>query len=302
MLVFTALIWGLAFVAQEAGMDYVGPFTFLAIRNLIGSIVLIPLILAMGTMRKKVPSKATEEYDKKMLLKAGLLCGIALFAGAACQQVGMYYGASAGKAGFITALYILTVPLLGLIVKKKVRPMIWSCIAIALVGLYFLCIPQGQGLGGMAMGDMIVLMSAVCFGVQILVIDYFSTKVESVKLASLQFFVCAAISGICMFIFETPTIENIKLAMGAILFAGVFSSGIAFTLQIVAQKYTIPTVASLIMSLEAVFAIIAGAVFLGTIPTGRETFGSCVMFAAILLAQLPEKKLSSSENCEKQAA
>ncbi len=301
LLVFTAIIWGTAFVFQEMGMDHVGPFTFLAVRNFVGALAVLPVAIIIGKIKKKKAVKS-EAIDPKAQLKAGIFCGVALFFGAAFQQIGMALGAEAGKAGFITTLYILAVPVLGLLFKKRVRPVIWACIATSLVGLYFLCIPQGGNLGSVNLGDVFLLLGAVAFGAQILAIDHFATKVESTNLAWMQFLVCAMISAVFMFALETPTIENIMGASSSILYTGLMSSGVAFTLQIIAQKYTRATDASLIMSLESVFAMIAGAIMLMSFPTGREMLGSTIMLAAILIAQLPEKQVSSEKLCEKHAA
>ncbi|WP_312352791.1 DMT family transporter, partial [Aminipila sp.] len=194
---------------------------------------------------------------------------------------------TAGKGGFITSLYIVIVPILGLFLKKKVRPVIWCCVAVAAVGLYMLCIKNGFSIG---MGDLLILLCAFGFSIHILVIDYFSPKTDGVKMSCIQFFIVSILSGIVMFAIETPTIANILTSWMPILYSGVLSSGVAYTLQIVAQKDTDPTVASLLLSLESVFAVLSGMVILHEVLSGREIFGCVLMFAAIIVAQLPSKE------------
>ncbi|WP_312091392.1 DMT family transporter [Aminipila sp.] len=294
LLLLTALIWGSAFVAQIKGMDYLGPFSFACVRNLVGAIFLIPVILMLNRLDKKNDSEAaladkTEEEKKaerKILITGGIACGIALFVAGSLQQVGLMY-TTAGKGGFITSLYIVIVPILGLFLKKKVRPVIWCCVAVAAVGLYMLCIKNGFSIG---MGDLLILLCAFGFSIHILVIDYFSPKTDGVKMSCIQFFIVSILSGIVMFAIETPTISNILMSWIPILYSGVLSSGVAYTLQIVAQKDTDPTVASLLLSLESVFAVLSGMVILHEVLSGREIFGCVLMFAAIIVAQLPSKE------------
>ena len=293
LLLLTALIWGSSFVAQRAGMDYIGPFTFNGIRSLIGGIVLIPVILLLkkingrGADQETAPlSEEEKRAERKTLLIGGISCGVVLFIASSLQQIGVVY-TTAGKAGFITALYIVLVPILGIFIGKKIRPIIWLCVALSVVGLYLLCMTGGFSL---SKGDLLVLLCALAFAVHILVIDYFSPKTNGVKLSCIQFFVCGIISLFPMFIVENPVWSEILSCWVPILYAGVLSCGVAYTLQIVAQKDTDPTVASLLLSLESVFAVISGVIILHEHIAGRELIGCIIMFAAIIIAQLPSKE------------
>lgn len=288
LLLLTTLIWGATFVAQDKAMLYIGPYTFQTVRSLVGAAVLVPVILFFGARRKRQEGFApATKKDKLYLLRAGVICGFFLAVASCFQQVGIASGTSAGKAGFITALYIFFVPIFGLVLKKKVQPHIWGCVVLAAVGLYFLCIKQGSL--HFAIGDLLMLGSAFVFGFQILSVDHFAPRVsDCVALASLQFLFSGLFSSIPMLIFEWGTkFSSVLDASGYILFAGVLSCGVAYTLQIVGQKYTEPTIASLIMSFEAVFAVLAGMIVPPhVIPTPREWLGSALMFIAILLAQI----------------
>ena len=221
-----------------------------------------------------------------MLWTGGICCGLALCVAANLQQVGIMY-TTVGKAGFITALYILIVPIFGLFFRKKVRPLLWVCVAIAVVGLYLLCMSETLTI---AKGDLYVFACAIVFAIHILVIDHFAPHVDGVKMSCIQFFVTAVLSGILMLIYEEPNWADISAAWLSIGYAGVLSCGVAYTLQIVAQKHTQPVVASLLLSLESVVAVIAGIILLKEMPTLKEGIGCVLMFAAIILAQLPEKK------------
>lgn len=299
MLIITALIWGVSFVAQRAGMDYIGPFTLNGIRCLLGALALLPVIIIMDYQRKKIHSidkerKETENqtrYARKNLIAGGLSCGVIFFISSSLQQIGMVY-TTAGKAGFITALYIVIVPILGIFLKQKVRPVLWFCVVLATAGLYLLCIQEDFSIGK---GDLLILICALGFSIHILVIDYFSTKTDGVKLSCFQFFVCGILSIPCMIVFETINWTNIINCWLPILYAGVMSCGIAYTLQVVAQKYTEPTVTSLILSLESVFAVIAGIIILNEQISMRETFGCIIMFVAILFAQIPDTGKMTNE-------
>lgn len=295
MLFLTALIWGASFVAQRAGMDYIGPFTFNGIRCLVGALVLIPVILLMDAQQKKknstediIPlSAVAKKAERKTLLLGGLSCGIILFIASSLQQIGIIY-TSAGKTGFITALYIVLVPILGIFIGRKVRRILWLCVALATVGLYLLCIKEGFAI---SKGDFLVLLCAFGFAAHILVIDYFSPKTDGVKMSAIQFFICGAISMPFMFIFETINWADIIDCWLPILYAGIMSCGVAYTFQIIAQKNTEPTVTSLILSLESVFAVIAGMILLGEQVSTREAIGCLIMFSAIILAQLPSREV-----------
>ena len=283
LLVLTALIWGCAFVAQSVGMDYVGPFTFNMARFLIGAIVLLPVIWFMDRQRKTGAEKGA---GQKTLIIGGICCGIALAVASALQQWGILF-TTVGKAGFITAMYIVIVPLLGIFIGKKVRPLIIGCVAIAVVGFYFLCMTESLRLG---LGDFLVLLCAIAFSIHILVIDHFSPKVDGVKMSAIQFLTAAIISAVPTLLWEQPVFTEILQAWQPVLYAGVMSCGVAYTLQIIAQKNADPTVASLLLSLESVFSVLAGWVLLGQGLSLKEMFGCVLIFCAIILAQLPEKK------------
>jgi len=276
LLLLTATIWGSAFVAQSVGMEHVGPFTFTFSRSIIGGIVLLPCILLLGKWKKG--------FATKVEWIGGICCGIALCVASNFQQVGMQY-TTVGKAGFITALYVVLVPIFGIFMKKRVSLLIWGCVAVSVAGLYLLCMPAGAFV--LAFGDLLVLLCAVLFSVHILVIDHFSPKGDGVVISCIQFFTCGILSGIPMLFFENPSVGSMLDAKWSILYAGVLSSGVAYTLQVVAQKNVNPTVASLIMCLESVVAVLAGWMILGEGMSSREIWGCVLMFAAIVVAQLP---------------
>ena len=296
-LLLAATIWGIAFVAQSVGMEYVGPFTFNGVRSLIGSVILVPVILLLNRpknadSRTSSGSAASSGHAHHPRTKAATsgsavsACGIALFAASNFQQFGIKY-TTVGKAGFITACYIVIVPIIGLFLKKKCSPFIWAAVAMALIGLYLLCITDGFSVGK---GDLLVLVCAFLFSLHILIIDYFSPKADGVKMSCIQFFVCGILSMIPALIMEHPQISSILTAWLPILYAGVMSCGVAYTLQIVGQKNVNPTVASLILSLESCISVLAGWVILGQKLSAKELLGCVIMFAAIILAQLPEKQ------------
>lgn len=297
MLVITAFIWGCAFVAQRTGMEYIGPFAFNGIRCLLGTVVLLPVIFLMGkaSSHRESATSAAETKDMKYNTKTGVIggiaCGVCLFAASTLQQIGIVY-TTAGKAGFITALYIVLVPILGMFVGKKVRPVLWICVILAACGLYLLCMKEDFSI---SKGDFLELGAAFGFSLHILVVDYFSEKADGVKLSCMQFFVCGVLSIICMFLFETVHFSDVWACAVPILYAGVMSCGVAYTFQIVAQKYTEPTVASLLMSLESVFAVIAGVLILHEQVSLKEGAGCLIMFIAIILAQLPERKRTGED-------
>ena len=290
MLFLTAFIWGVAFVAQSVGMNYIGPFTFSCVRSILGGIVLIPCIWFLDRLKMKeegVTEKRTmSEKEKKTLLIGGICCGIALCVASNLQQFGVKY-TTVGKAGFITALYIVLVPIFGIFLKKKVGVKVWISVAISVVGLYLLCMTEKLSI---SKGDFLVLLCAIVFSIHILVIDHFSPLVDGVRMSCIQFWITGILSAIPMFLFEKPSLSAIFAAPVQLLYAGVMTSGVAYTLQIVAQKDADPTVASLILSLESVFSVLAGWVVLGQVMSMREICGCVLMFAAIILAQLPERK------------
>ena len=304
LLFLTAVVWGVAFVAQSVGMDYVGPFTFNCIRCLIGAVVLVPCIWFLDGWKQRpdgascgresagascgrestgAPSGAS--YGSHALLAGGICCGLALFVASNLQQIGIQY-TTVGKAGFITALYIVMVPVFGIFLKKRAGIRVWVSVALAVAGLYLLCITDRLALGK---GDILVLLCAVVFAVHILVVDHFSAKADGVRMSCIQFLVCGLLSGVCMLITEHPEMRLILQAWQPILYAGVFSCGVGYTLQIIGQQGTDPTVASLILSLESVVSVLAGWLLLGQRLSVRELGGCALMFAAILLAQMPER-------------
>ncbi len=308
LLILAATIWGTAFVAQSVGMDYVGPYTFTAIRNFIGCIVLLPFIFWMDK-KSKTPCENTgdentdmlaekaanvkndkrKRIDKKLII-GGICTGTALCIASNLQQYGIMY-TSVGKSGFITALYIVLVPVFGLVIGHRQSGRMWIAIAIAVVGMYFLCMTTGNF--ALQTGDMILLLCAASFAVQILLIDHFSALVNPVKLAWCQFLVCGILSSIPMFVLEHPTLSGIMGGWTSILYAGALSTGVAYTIQVVAQRGMNPAIASLIMSLESVISVIAGWLLLNQHLSSRELVGCMLMFAAIIIVQLPEKRQNS---------
>ncbi|WP_434309791.1 DMT family transporter [Hominifimenecus sp. rT4P-3] len=291
LLLLTAAIWGSAFVAQSVGMDYLGPFTFNSIRCLIGGVVLLPLIWfreKSGPQNTDIDAGTakTPEANRKNLVVGGICCGILLCLASNFQQFGIQY-TTVGKAGFITACYIILVPILGLFLGKKCSPFLWAAVFLALAGLYLLCITDGFSIGR---GDFLVFICALLFSVHILVIDYFSPLVDGVKMSCIQFFICGILSGIAALLTESIETSALFSAWAPILYAGVFSCGIGYTLQIVGQKGMNPTVASLILSLESCISVLSGWLILGQMLSNREILGCVVMFAAILLAQIPQKE------------
>lgn len=295
LLLLTAAIWGVAFVAQSVGMDYVGPFTFNTVRSLLGGIVLIPCIVLLKRINvgSKDTAGAAEHASgdpagqRKVLLTGGVACGVLLCIASNLQQFGIMY-TSVGKSGFITAMYIVLVPVLGIFLKKKAGIKIWCSVAIAVGGLYLLCMTDSGF--SIQKGDLLLLLGAVMFSFHILTIDYFSPKVDGVKMSCIQFFTCGILSMVCMSLFEQPQIGAILQAWIPIVYAGVLSCGVAYTLQIVGQKGMNPTVASLILSMESVISVIAGWLILHQKLSGRELLGCVLMFVAIILVQLPERK------------
>lgn len=287
LLVLTAFIWGTAFVAQSVGMDYLEPFTFNGVRSLIGGVALLPCISLLQLMNEKNGTrKADGGGSRKDLVTGGVACGLLLFAASSLQQIGIQY-TTAGKAGFITAFYIVIVPVLGIFLRKKIGWKVWTAVVIALAGLYFLCITDRFTVGK---GDILIFMCAMVFSLHILVIDYFSPRVDGVKMSCIQFFVCGIASMPFMFLLETPKLGAMIEGWMPLLYAGVLSCGVAYTLQIIGQKNVNPAVASLILSLESCFSVLAGWVVLGERLSVRESVGCVLMFAAIILAQLPEKE------------
>lgn len=290
LLSLCAVIWGSSFVAQTTGAEYVGPFTFIAMRSLLGAAALLPVIAVMSVYKNKSQKenyrKMTSE-NKKTLLKGGAACGVVLCVASCLQQLGIDGGTEPGKAAFITALYILLVPIFSLFLGKKIRPLIWPCVIASIIALYLLCVKEGGQIQG---SDFYVLACAFSYTVHILVIDKVSPKVDGVMLSAVQFLVAGLIAMIPMFLFEEVSVELLIKAAPSIAYSGIMSSGVAYTLQILGQQRTEPTIATMIMSLESVFGVLTAMVVLHQVPTAREGIGCVLMFAAIIVAQLPEKK------------
>lgn len=291
MLTLTALIWGVAFVAQSEGMNYVGGFTFNACRFIVGGVVLIPCIFFLrrvnGDQWAQL-TRAEQAQRRKTGIIGGICCGVFICLGSTLQQFGIAQ-TTVGKAGFITSLYIIIVPILGLFLRKKVGLNIWVSVGIAAAGMYLLCITEGFAI---SRGDFLVFLCAIGFSLHILVIDYFSPKADGVVISCIQFFTAGIISSVFMFLFERPTWDAVAAAWAPVLYAGVMSCGVGYTLQVVAQKDVEPTIASLIMSLESVFSLLAGWVLLGQKMSPKELSGCVLVFGAIVLAQVPAELLT----------
>ena len=291
LLLIASMIWGAAFVAQSLGADNVSPFTFNASRSIVGALVLVPVFLLMD---RKNPEERKKNY--RLLLLGGAGCGVLLFIACNLQQFGISYvdtsaeaaeaieKANVGKVGFLTALYIVLVPVFGVFLGRRVGYPVWISVLIALLGMYLLCIKPGFTVGA---SDIYAILCAVAFAMQILLVDAVAPKVDPIRLSCVQFAVCGAISLICALITENPSMTDVIKAWAPILFTGVLSSGVAYTLQIVGQLRCRSEVASLVMSLESVFSALFGFLILGQEMSLREFSGCAVMFAAVVLAQLP---------------
>lgn len=283
ILLLTATIWGVAFVAQSVGMEYIGPFTFNAIRCVLGGLALIPVILVLKK-KKETGAENQEKEDKKTLWAGGIACGVILCIASNLQQFGIME-ASVGKSGFFTALYIVMIPVIGIFIGKRPGIKLWFCVALAVVGMYLLCMKDGSFT--IERADIMLLLCALAFSFHILVVDYFSPKVGGVKMSCIQFFVCGVLSAVGMLFTETPDISNIQAAWLPLLYAGLLSCGVGYTLQIVGQKGINPVIASLIMSLESVISALAGWVILGQVLSPKEILGCVLMFVAIIITQIP---------------
>lgn len=286
LLFLAAFIWGVAFVAQSVGMDYMGPLSFNGARFLMGSLVLLPLVIIR---RKKNHKEGRKPAELKTTVTGGVCCGLALCAAALLQQYGIMY-TTVGKAGFITTLYIILVPFFGIFLKKKVPGKVWIGAVIAAVGLYLLCMSGSFSLGK---GDTLVFLCAILFSVHILVIDYFSPKADGVELSCIQFLTAGIIGSIGAAVFEQPHLQNFIDGIIPLAYAGILSSGAGYTLQIIGQKDMDPTVASLILSMESVISMLAGWVLLDQKLSVRELTGCALVFAAVILVQLPDKRIKA---------
>ena len=288
ILLFTALIWGGAFVAQSVGMDYIGPYTLIAIRFLLGALTLLPVVLLQNRMIRPDAAGVRRTRDGramsgKVLIRGGILCGIALGSASTLQQVGIAY-TTIGKAAFLTALYIVIVPVCAFIRGRRTKPLIWLCVAAACAGVYFLSMPPGRFV--LAPGDAFCISCAFVFSVQITLVGHYANLVDGIRLAVIEFLTASAVGFFLMLLFEEPRITDIARAAWPLLYLGVLSSGTAYTLQNIGQRGLNPTVASLIMSLESAISVIAGYLFLHQTLTSREIVGCALMGAAIVLAQL----------------
>ena len=285
-LLATAFIWGAAIVVQKDAMSYIGPFTFTCVRMLLGGTVLIPLIFFMnkknGVTPGDMPEKRSFTGDPSFI--GGFLCGIALFLAITIQQIGIIY-TTASKVGFITAMYIIIVPILGVFMKKRISKVIWLCAILAVAGLYMLCM---EGSFSMSKGDLLVLVSAFAFAMHILTVDRFSPLGNPIKISCIQFFVCG---GLCIptMIVEAPALSVLLSAWLQIFYTGAISCGVAYTLQVVAQRDTTATITAILLSFESVFAALTGVLMLNEMLTMKQLAGCVLMFAAIIMAQMPEK-------------
>ena len=300
LLLLTSFIWGTSFIAQSVGVETISPTAFNGIRSLIGSIALLPVILFMDISKKR--NNIESAPINKTLIIGGIVCGICLCLASTLQTAGMVY-TSPGKSGFITALYMVIIPIIHLFTGKKPSPIVWSAVIVALVGMYLLCLDSDLTINK---GDVMTMFCAVIFSFHILAIDYFSPKVDGVKLSCLQFFVCGMINVVWMF-FDSPQpeLKPILNCWVSLFYSGVLSCSVAYTLQIIGQKYTDPTSASILMSLESVFSTLSTVILvgLGWQLTGgtlsvREISGCILMFAAILLVQIPDMKASKNNTCQ----
>lgn len=295
LLLLTAAIWGLAFVAQKVGAEHVGAFTYNGIRFALGSISLIPLILFLN--RKKGENEETKNNDRdslKLTIKAGIIAGCALFIATSLQQMGVM-GTTAGKAGFITGLYMVIVPILGLFLKQKVNKSTWIGIVIAIIGLYLLSINEDFSISN---GDLLVLIGSVGWAIHILLIDNFTKKIDPLKLSSIQFATCSILSLVMAIIFEDINMVGISGAMVSILYGGLLSVGVAYTLQVVAQKNAKPSHAAILLSMESVFGALGGAMFLGERIGTRGLVGCILIFIAIIISQLKPSEKGSKDMVE----
>lgn len=290
MLVLATLIWGSTFVAQSTGMDHIGPFTFLAIRNIMGAIFLFLLSFITDRFNKSEQTAKERWLDPK-LWKAAFLCGTPLFVAAGLQQMGIV-STDPGKSGFLTAMYIVFVPIFGIFLKKKPSKWIPVSVVLGVIGLYFLsCV----GVTSVSISDLLLIGCAIVYAIQILCVDLFGLELDSVRLNCLCCAITCVLASIMTMFTEMPTWEAINGCWGALLYAGILSSGIAFTLQMAGQKHVEPSTASLLMSLESVFAVISGWIVLGDVLSMWESIGCILIFAAIMLSQMPDKKKEKSK-------
>ena len=289
ILFLCALIWGSAFVAQAIGMDHIGPFAFTFARSIIGGLFLLAVIPLLDRITRKASDgkeKNDNPWKNPKVWTGGIACGAVLFISESLQQFGLLY-TTVGKAGFLTCLYIVIVPIAGMFIGRKTSFLVWIAVVLSCLGLYYLCMPPGEF--SLALGDALVLACAFSFTVHILVIDYYTNYVDGVRMSCIQFFVGSLLGLVMMLLFDRPSIDAMVSAAPAFLYAGICSNGIAYTLQIIGQRGVNPTVASLILSLESVVSVIAGWLILAQAMSVRELMGCALMLGAVVLAQLPQK-------------
>lgn len=284
LLALAAFIWGIAFVAQSVSMDHIGPWTFTCIRNFIAAAT---LYILMPVLNKFTRSEG-KEVDKKQMWIGGICCGIALAVASMFQQTGIIY-TTVGKAGFLTALYTVIVPILSLFLGKKSKWNVYVSVGISIVGMYFLCMNEDFTI---AYGDVLVLICALMFAFHIMIVDHFVKEIDGIKLSCIQFLTAGLFCMIPMFILEKPDLTSILEAAVPILYAGVLSSGAGYTLQIVGQKGADPSIAGMILSLESVFAALAGTILLHEVLSLRELFGCILVFGSIIFSQIQFRKNS----------
>jgi len=295
LLLIASIIWGSAFVAQSTAMDHIGPFTMNGLRSLLAFLFLLPVALVADKIKGKKPTLlgTNDKGERKTLLIGGLMLGLLVTVASTIQQIGIIY-TTVGKAGFLTTLYIVIVPILGLFLKKRVKFNVWIAVVLSLIGMYLLCLKESFSIG---MGDALIIISAFFFAIHILLIEKYSPISDGIRLSCIQFFVCAVVCLTAALIFENPEWESIKSAAVSIAYAGILSAGVGYTLQIIGQK-TVPShIAPLIMSLESVFSVLAGVIILKETMQWREIVGCVIIFIAITLTQITfgEKKHADNE-------
>ena len=283
-LLAAAFVWGMAFSAQSNAMRYVQPFTFVFLRSVITSLTLLAAMPLFDRLSRRAGKTATRPLRAHVI--PGAIIGAFLVAATILQQIGLVYTTPA-KSGFITALYMILVPLLGFFLGKRIRPLMWLGLGLSLTGMALLCVQSDLSVN---VGDLFTLGCALMFSLQILAVDRFAANLDAIRLSAMQFAVCAVVAGIAAFLFETPRLEDMLACWGSILYVAVFSGAMGYTLQMVGQKYAEPTLASLLMCLESVFAALGGWLLLGQSLLPRELIGCALMLAASVIAQLPDRR------------
>ena len=291
ILLLVAVLWGSCFIFQKVGMVYIGPYTLGTFRFIIGGLVLLPVIMLFSKSNtNSVDTNENIEYKRNILWIGGILCGAALFFAATLQQIGLVY-TSAGKAAFLTSMEIVVVEIIGIIIAKKLHINTITGVCLAMIGMYLLCIINGFS---MQFGDVVELIGALFWGVQILLVDKYAKLVDGIKLSVIQFMVAGCLSTVCMMIFEKPVLAHIYACAIPILYTAIIEVAICYTLQVIGQKYVSPVIAAVTLSLESVFAVIFGAIILRENITSREVFGMILMLSAVIVIQLPVHKMKNS--------